>query len=648
MRPALRTYIYYGMIIVYLIGGLAAFTLSYINHWNKEHIGLVFVLGSAFVLLISRRLDKSIIMQETKKGKGNISRFFKVTFIIFIGLSLVSINICLKFKQYYYLPLQYFLVISLIGTLILLQIIIPKNTIKLERYLILLEILLLSGIVSYALIFLFPGPYGNDASHHIGFIESIIATGNIESYPGQYQNYPGYHFLFTFISLITGIKNMKLIQFFIAIIQAIFLIFVYMLTRKLFDTKISLISTLIVSLSPHLIQSRYMHYPCSFTAIFFIFVLYLLFYPNSKTVTGSSLLVAFFIITVFSHPLTPIILIFALLATFIITKYLKLEKVKILGTTILFMIILSLSWWMKPLGDQKDLFSYLVLSIKNALEFMDYTAVTRATLAPLYNCSDIVLSDFGFIILIFLGIAGAFYSLKNIALNTIKKLTSGKEKILTLSIVTLLFIPMPYLLTIIYPQSLPDRWFPFIEILASMFAGGAVVIISQLKRLSSFKLKYIAPLVVFILVFFMITSPVANPNNHIYAEELSSRAALTQSEIDAAEFIKSQRISLENIHGSTGFMALAFEKVFLERSINFIDPDNPNTYNSGYIIIRKYDFMKGFTVPLFGKKGLLMKIEPPNQVFTLYLNNANKLYINNETSIYKVENRRGKYENITT
>ena len=140
-----------------------------------------------------------------------------------------------------------------------------------------------------------------------------------------------------------------------------------MLTRKLFDTKISLISTLIVSLSPHLIQSRYMHYPCSFTAIFFIFVLYLLFYPNSKTVTRSSLLVAFFIITVFSHPLTPIILIFALLATFIITKYLKLEKVKILGTTILFMIILSLSWWMKPLGDQKDLFSYLVLSIKMLL-----------------------------------------------------------------------------------------------------------------------------------------------------------------------------------------------------------------------------------------------------------------------------------------
>lgn len=506
---------------------------------------------------------------------------------------------------------------------------------KLERYLILLEIFLLSGIVSYALIFLFPGPYGNDASHHIGFIESIIATGNIESYPGQYQNYPVYHFLFTIISLITGIKNMKLIQFFIAIIQAIFLIFVYMLTRKLFNTKISLISTLIVSLSPHLIQSRYMHYPCSFTAIFFILILYLLFYPNSKTVTGSLLLVAFFTITVFSHPITPIIIIFALLATFIITKYLKLEKVQILGTAILFMIVLTVSWWMKPLGAKKDLFSYLVLSIKNALEFTDYTAVTRATMAPLYNWSDIVLSDFGFIILVFLGIVGAFYSLKNTALYT--TLTSGKEKILTLSIVTLMFIPIPYMLTIIYPQSLPDRWFPFIEILASMYAGFAVVIIFQLKRISSFKLNYIAPLVVFILVFFMITSPVANPNNHIYAEELSSRAALTQSEIDAADFIKSQRISLGSIHGSSSFMALAFEKVFLDRSINIIDPDNPNTYNTGYIIIRKYDFVKGFTVPLFGKGGYLMKIEPASYTFTSYINDVNKIYINNETSIYKVE-----------
>ena len=626
--------LYYLILISYFIGGVIAIILSFFHHWNREHIGLIFFMGAILASLISKHLSEFNYILKTEDRKNNL-RFHKIIFIIFLCISLIPIFIFVNSMYNYYLPIHYFFTISLIGVLISMQILIPKNISKSEEYLILSEILILSTVISTSFLFLFPGPYGNDSSYHVKFIKSIIASGNINSYPGQYQNYPIYHLLFVFINLISGIDNFKFIQLILAIIQIIFLIFLFMLVRKLFNKKIALLSILFSSLSPYLLQPRYVYYPNSFTTIFFIFILYLFFYPNTRTVFLSCLFIITFIISVFSHPLTPAILIATFLLIFIISVFFKLKEIKLGITTVLFMLIFTLTWWMKPIGIQQDLFSSLILSIKNALETLDNIQVTKATLSPLYSWIDVVLYELGFTFLTFLGIIGAFCSLKKISSESMKELIQNNEKVFLLSIIILLLIPIPYLLAIIYPQSLPERWFPFIEVIVNIFAGFSIITIFQI--LSKYKLSYLVFLIPFTLIFFMTTSPIVNPNSKIYSQKLSSRSALTEPEIKAGDFINS--LQLQHIHANSKY--IAFVNGNLSNPSDFINPNDPSTYNSGLVVVRNYDLEKGFVIPLFGAKGKLLDIIYPNEQFYCFLNNSNKLYDNGEVRIHLTRDRRG-------
>lgn len=628
MRSAYGRFTCYALLLTYFTGGLLATILSYLYNWNREHIGLVFFLGAFYGLFLSRYSSNLYVLQEKKETGGCISRFYKITLMLFICILFTSILMFINFKRFYYLPINYFFIISIIGFIISIQISINRILSKTEIYLTLLEIIIFSTLISASFLFLFPGPYGNDSSYHIAFIKRVIDLGNIDSYPGNYQNYPIYHILFVSTILITGIDNIKIIQFIIAIIQILFSVFLFIIIKKLFNEKVALFSTLFALLAPHLIQPRYMFFPCSFTVIFFVFIIYLLFNMKSKTVTLSSVLITVFVITVFSHPLSPAILIITIITIFVILKFIKLEAIKLSGITILLMSTFTLSWWMRSIDGTQDLFGWLISSVRNALETLDYTAVTRATLGPLYSWNDVFLYELGISILIFLGIIGAFYSLKTIV--TMKKLTHNNEKILVLSIVTLLLIPVPYLLAMIYPQSLPDRWFPFVEVFVSIFAGVSVVDFTH--KLSKCKLRPLAFSIPFMLIFFMITSPIVNPNNQIYAKAFSDRSVLMESEIISGNFAKSYCIS-DYIRGNTKYIFYIYEKTYMRDKI--LDPREPKTYNDGIIIIRNYDLEKGFMIPLFGAKGLLLEVVPPTEYFLEYLSMIpNKIYSSSSTTMY--------------
>lgn len=507
------------------------------------------------------------------------------------------------------------------STIIIIQILFSKQLSRLESYIILLEIFLLSIILSGSFLFLFPGPYGNDSSYHVEFIKSILLSGNLENYVGQYQNYPIFHLLFVSIILITNL-GLKTAQFVIGIIQILFSIFIFILTKRIFNTKASLISTLFISLSTYSLQPKYSYYPSSFATIFFILIIYFFFHA-SKTILSSLLQVSIFATMIFTHPLAPAITIMFFLLIFIISSFIESKEKKVSIWTIIFMSVFTLSRWMKPIGFNRDLFSTIILSIRTAFETLDFTAVERVTLASHYNWFDVVLCDLGFTILLFLGIGGAFW-----VLNPFQPVLRNKEKSVILSALTLFFIPVPYLLTLIYPQSLPNRWFPFIEIFASMFVGVSVLLTFQ--KISEYGMKFTVVMILFITVFFMTTTPKVNPNAQLYATELSYRSALKESEIKAADFINS--LHLQQIHANTKYIYF-INRSFLDHH-NWIRPDDPATYRSGVVIIRNYDLEKGFTIPFYGAKGKLLEIIYPDEYFYKSLNSSSKFYENGKVRIY--------------
>jgi hypothetical protein len=623
---------YYLILLIYLIGGTIAIFLSAIYGFNREQIGFAFIVGSLLSLFVSQKFQISnSSMSEQEKSFPHL---FKISLIIWIYLALLSVFIFLNSMQNYYLPLTYFISISFLGLIIAIQILIPQKFTKFRMIIILTEIIILSTILSASFLFLFPSSYGNDSSFHVEYILNILNSGNIESYgyAGQYQIYPIYQIFFVETMIIANV-GIKLAQFVLALSQILFLLLIFIICYRQFNYKIALISILIISLSTNLIVSKYTYYPGGFSVVFFIFLLYFFFSSNSNSSAAkSAMLIIVYIASIFTHPLIHFVLFFTLLMMFISSKILRLAVLKIPTTFILLTFVLTLTQWMRPIGNE-DLFSALVRSISIALGGKE--VVTQATLSPFYNWAEVLLYELGYTILILLGITGALWLLRTNK-NLVKEKTINiQEETLLLSVVMLIFIPLPYILAIIYPQSLPARWFPFSEVLGGIFAGVSIFIIYY--TLSRYKLHYLTLLIMFVLIFFSITSPTANPNNQLYSKNLSGRAALTTSEIYAAEFLNS--INLKYIHGNSNFMVIAFNKVLLNQAINFINPTDQLTYNQGFTILRDYDLKKGFFIPLYGAKGKLVDIMFPNEEFMYYLNNTDKIYDNNQVSIYLNENK---------
>lgn len=608
-----RLYLFYLIIFsVYLIGGFSAIIFSYVYNFNRESVGFVILFCPLIALFISRK--------EPTIPKINFKpHIFKILSIMFIITTFIALLISLNSQKMYYLPLEFFIVISIIASVIVIQITSFSKLTKNQVYSILLEIFIFSTLISYTFLFLFAGPYGNDSSYHLAFIKNILTAGNI-NYWGNYSNYPIFHLLFASLIFITGITSFKIIQLILAITQILFFIFLFILCNKLFNEKVALLSVLLISIIPYIIVPHYSYYPTAFDLTIFLMALYLFLdlFKGSKVVI---LFLLSFVTLIFSHPLGPLFFIIISLLLITTSKSFKGTKSYISITGICLMIVMMLAWWMKPTIFQDDLLSIFILSIKNALITVDYTNVGRATLSQFYSFKDIFLFDLGFVMLIGFSIFGSFYGVKKF----LKMEVGSKiDERIIIFIITLILIPIPYVMAIVYPQSLPDRWFPFISIFLSISAGFGIYILFK-KSLTSKIKHFFLIFIVITTVFFSVTSPIANPNSHIYSEQLSGRSALTYSELSATEFM-SLNGPINNTKCNSIFLASSNEK--------HINPLEYKTYSKGLLVIRDYDLNRGFTIPLFGAKGLLLEVITPNKKFLNFLNNSNQVYNNGNLKMY--------------
>lgn len=612
-------------LIIYFFGGVLAILISIKYGFNREMVGIIFLFGTLLSFII--QFKPKLIKHASESINKPFSRFVTIGLILWVVLSSASIVVLSLKNQIYTLPLVYFVLISFLVFIISLQIFYSKKHYY-DHYIIILEILILSSIVSASYLFLFPGPYGNDASYHISAISSILYSGNMNEIVGHYSDYPLFHLMLTNIILITGV-SLKIAQFVLAIIQIMFLMFMYSISKKIFNNEIALISILLLSFTTYLTVPKYSYFPGSFSSIFLMLILYFFFNPSSNNFLIMKLLLIFsFLVSIFIHPLTPLIVISVLSIFFISVNIMKFASIKISYSFIFLIVIATLSKWMSPLKNGSNLFSILVNSIENALMKSESItdSVGKVTLSSLHNFSDVVLYDLGFILVLFFGILGAFLILNS---NVQTKLNDYAEKQILLAIATLVLIPIPYALAIFFPQSLPARWFPFIEVFAGLL--GSISIYSIYHQLYHTKLKYISSIILVIIVFFSITSPIVNPNSIIYAQTFSNRAALTQSETNAANYVNSF-VNISEVHGNSKYIH------FINRSIanpnHYLNPEMPKSYQSGIILFRKEDAKSGFVIPLFGHKNKLLEIIYPTSDFYNRLCYENKIYDNKNVIIY--------------
>ena len=101
-------------------------------------------------------------------------------------------------------------------------------------------------------------------------------------------------------------------------------------------------------------------------------------------------------------------------------------------------------------------------------------------------------------------------------------------------------------------------------------------------------------------------------------------------ELNASVFIH-QYTDIEQLKGNSKFISNVIPNSTMKQYVN---PEKPDTYNSGLIVLRQYDLKKGFTIPLFGANKKLLDIIYPNEEFYKYINSTNEIYDNGDLYIY--------------
>jgi hypothetical protein len=617
--------IFLSFLALYFLGGLTATILSFRYHFNKEYVGITFLSGAAIAAFLKYKYNPQEI--KTNVNQLSFKNSFKISIIVYIVLCLALIYSFVDAMPQYYFPYSYFIIVALISIVILSQILLSEKVSAFTEKIILFETFILSTIVFSSFLLIFPTPYGNDAPYHVNFIENSINTGFIMA-KGQYQNYPIFHLLFISIMEICKIENFKIVQFILMLVQNTILLLVFILVKRLFNNKAALISFLLLSVAPYISIPKFIFFPGAFSAVLFVLILYLLFYPKISSSRYSLLFIISSLAIIFIHPMTPLILGSAMIIVFLSSK-LQFKKEKINLASILFILVITVSWWMKPSGiNTNDLFTYAISSFRKATEISDHTAsVQSATLAPTLSSWTIISSDLGYILLVLLAIVGAIYILAKYA-DLSLKYKKFEMNAVYLAITTLALIPIPYVLAIVYPQSLPSRWFPFIEVFSSIFAGLSVFIIFD--SLSRSKLKYLVIILVAGLIFLLVSNPIVNPNTHLYASAVGTKCALTGSELDASNFIN-QYSNIMDAKGNSKYITLINTNT---TQFNYINPENVTTYDKGLIVLRNEDIEKGFTKQSSSSSNPWVSHIYPTKEFYDFLDNSNEVYNGGNLKMY--------------
>ena len=608
--------------VLYISVGIAAAAISALLDLNKEHLMIALVLGATTSIIYRNRRRIWGGEEDTRdfvRDSWGISKnTLRCAYVILITL---DAWVCIRATGSYHLPIEHFALASSCAVLIFLQIASLRNENRLDTLSIIAQIMTLSFIISASVIFMFPGPYGNDSPVHLEIIENIVDTGHIDA-TSHYGEYPLFHLLFALVSQASNSAE-KICQLGMGIVQLSFSLFVFSITRRLFNVRAGLFAMMFITLAPYLAQPKFTYFPGAFAAIFFILSIYAI-HMSSEKLTSSVIVLAIvaYTVVVFTHPLAPVILMTAAIIITVASRSLKMDKTPVSYFGVLYVGLLTLFLWSAPWKDGSVL-SNITTSISNALRNFDQTSIEQATVASHYDRLDIIFIDFGFTVLLFLGAAGSFCFMKSAFAANQRKQSVRKTELRksSLAITALLMIPIPFVLTVLYPLSLPARWYPYVEVFLCVFGGLAMLVIIRSTLFNKPGVKGVFSKIAigtltFVLVFFMISSPTANPNNQLYSTAITGRSALTQSEEMAAEFLNG--INASHLSANSKY-------IFLEMS-EYLDPSDNQTYEFGVAVVRDYDIDKGFTIPLFGSEGRLFKIIAPNQEFCDFMNDSNRFY----------------------
>jgi hypothetical protein len=163
--------------------------------------------------------------------------------------------------------------------------------------------------------------YNGDTVIHQVLVNNIINNGSY----GKNQ-YPVIHIIASILCLITGKKVGEVTIYLAPLLVIISYIFIYLLTKCFFSSKIAIFTILIYSITFYMNTSYNKFTPYTLATLFMPFILYLLFKINKFKTNFYIIPIICIIIYPFFHPLSTIFLLISILIFIIFTLFINIKE----------------------------------------------------------------------------------------------------------------------------------------------------------------------------------------------------------------------------------------------------------------------------------------------------------------------------------
>ncbi len=405
--------------------------------------------------------------------------------IIFIGMFILLYI----FSIYLIYPnenrtLPYFLLVTLIGGLILLEILFFR--IGLWTILIQEMALLLNITFSYTLKHSSP-IFTTDIFYHMHFVEFIVNLGYLPNIIGNYENWPMFHIINSIGLILTNLELSKSYFMLNGLCFVITALFLYLIVNSIFkNIKLSLFTVLIYIFLPPVEFECMNMLTRSSSYVFCIILLYLIMRkPNNTRIAFLSIFLIFPLILTHQTTLAYFSLILFLIFA---TEKLVIKSNNIRIAYLLLFIISTLAYWYLICGPVFDQWLHTFFSIKESVYIAKSEVIENKD-----TIFSAILKFWDYSVLLFISTIGAIVHLRQ----TPVSFKTG------LSLVSVIMLPLIHpSISALFISLLGYRWpilvSPFVAIIAATGFDFAIY------KFDNIYLKYISILLV--LSFFLASS----------------------------------------------------------------------------------------------------------------------------------------------
>jgi len=463
--------------------------------------------------------EKASLKFDSSQSNSIILVLFSIFFFLF-AFSILSIQFRMNL---YERPLIYFMLTSLMGGIIALEILFSQEN---HNYFILFQIIIIGLSVAWSQLLIFPSLLGVDPWWHQMFTTKIMETHYIPHGYG-YSKLPIFHLAIASGSLITGLNYKFATMLSVSLAQIICnTLFLFLLGKFLFNQKVGLLASLMVIIANHHIFMSYWSIPNSLAAVFIPIVLYLLWKVRRDKPLHATVLSIFFMgILILTHTVTAMcmaIILFVCWAVFTLYNilYSKTEIPISLTISLLFTVAMF-GWWTYASGHITTLANLIKWGF--SIDYFVHTPKEILKYAATVPIPEQIFNNVGMFLFFSLSFVGIFYM--------ISKKGNSFSFAAALGGFTLLALGFFSLIT--GHSIIEHRWWYFSQLLFSIPLAVAIMLIGMWKGKNSRSVSIFSFVFVVSLTFLMIMSLPANVDNHIFSPNTGVRYALTESEMQA-------------------------------------------------------------------------------------------------------------------